>query len=371
MKTQGGRRKAQRTACRAARSGGRPSFSTQHSAFSTRNSSFIIHHSSFIIPFRRRAGVTLLEVLISMGVLSIGLLGVVALIPMGRFAVVEAGKADRSGACGHAAMREIKVRRMLDPYPWADPNNPQWVLADGNDAVDTAFKAGSFAIDPLGIAYGRTENLGGAGPVTRITLKSPVTGNPLTLAEAEPVFRWRDELAFAFPEDMEPPPSDDSDRPRAIPGASGLPDFQGNYSWLLTVTPAAAEANLPVAERTLYSVSVAVCYKRDFSADGEHTASVADFYGGGWGGGSLRLDSVIEVKRNEWILLCGGRQCKWYRVVSVAPDDGTSPPSLLITLAGPDWDTADSPTPTVVVIDHVVGVYATTVELDSSLLWNK
>jgi hypothetical protein len=49
-----------------------------------------------------------------MFVLSVGLLGVAALIPVGRFAIVETAKADRSGACGRAALSEIKVRRMLE-----------------------------------------------------------------------------------------------------------------------------------------------------------------------------------------------------------------------------------------------------------------
>ena len=318
--------------------------------------------NSEYLPRRTRRGVSLLEVLFSMGVLMIGLLGVATLIPVGRFAVVEAGKADRSGACGHAAMREIKIRRMLDPSLWSDSKGKQ------------VTPAGSFAIDPMGVAKERSDKL---GPIDRITLQG-LAGN---LALAESIFTWRDELKFVFPEDWEPPPEDDSDRPRAKLATSGSPDFEGNYSWLVTVTPAAAEAYLPVTEKTLYSVSVAVCFKRDFSTDGERTAVVAEFYGGGWGGGSLLLDEVIEVKRNEWIMLCGaasGRTvCKWYRVVSVGellvnsqgnPDPGGSAVTVL-SLAGPDWDPTVAAT--AVVIDHVVGVYASTIELDNNLLWSK
>ncbi len=43
-----------------------------------------------------------MEVLISTFVMSIGLLGLAALIPVGRFAIVQTGKADRAGACGRA-----------------------------------------------------------------------------------------------------------------------------------------------------------------------------------------------------------------------------------------------------------------------------
>ena len=54
---------------------------------------------------RPRAGISLMEVLISTFVLSIGLLGLAALIPVGRFAIVQTAKSDRAGACGRAGGR--------------------------------------------------------------------------------------------------------------------------------------------------------------------------------------------------------------------------------------------------------------------------
>ena len=63
-----------------------------------------------------RRGVSLLEVLAAIGVLSIGLLGLAALLPIGRYTIAEATKADRAGHCGRAALRNVVVRRMLDPY---------------------------------------------------------------------------------------------------------------------------------------------------------------------------------------------------------------------------------------------------------------
>ena len=61
-------------------------------------SSFILHPSSFIPhPSSFRSGITLLEVLISVFVLSVGLMGMAALLPVGRYAIVETGKADRAG----------------------------------------------------------------------------------------------------------------------------------------------------------------------------------------------------------------------------------------------------------------------------------
>jgi len=338
---------------------------------------------------------SLLEVLIAMFVLSIGLLGVAALIPVGRFAIVETGKSDRSGACGRAALSEIKVRRMLEYGYWSNPTPAQ-----NNQA---------FAIDPLGVIREMPTNLGGAtgnvaAVIPRITLKSSPTGPAMTFEQADRIFTWHDDLEFSLPEDIKPPPPGESKRPRANLGVSGLPDIAGSYSWLVTVTPAAAEAGLAVADRTLFSVSVVVCYRRDFSPDestpplpnGEHTAQVT-FLGGGYGGGSVRLaspriDPPLRLRENEWVMLCGqvsGRTvCKWYRVVSA--DSGS--PTTMVSLLGPDWDPSedanrngkldpgedtngngvlDGVLATAVAIDHVVGVYTTTVELDRNLLWNK
>jgi Tfp pilus assembly protein PilV len=78
----------------------------------------------------------LLEVLIAMGVLAVGLLGVAAVIPVARFEIVEAAKADRSAAAGQAMLGHVKAsgtfyqfdaslgwtlgdhRGMLNPYTW-------------------------------------------------------------------------------------------------------------------------------------------------------------------------------------------------------------------------------------------------------------
>lgn len=69
-------------------------------------------------PWRARRGLTLLEVLIAIFVLAIGLLGVAALIPVGRFQLEQGAKQDRAAAVGRAAWREVEVRGMLDPTVW-------------------------------------------------------------------------------------------------------------------------------------------------------------------------------------------------------------------------------------------------------------
>lgn len=296
-----------------------------------------------------------MEVLISTFVIAIGLLGLAALIPVGRFTLVEAGKADRAGACGRAALRDVKVRGMLDYYD--HNNNINW------SPVPTTT---SFAIDPLGVANGIIGNLGGAtGPINRITFNwiasLPILPNNEQIEAAESIFHWHDDLVFHMPEDR-------TRRPTQL--ATGL-EHEGSYSWFITVTPAANESTLPYSEKRLYTVSVVVCYKRDLSTTGEHTAATA-FLGGGYGGGSVRLTitstNEVDMREGQWIMLYGtdlasGRvQCSWYRLVTVGEVDPGPPIVRYVSLAGPDWDTNIAPT--AVIIDGVIGVYTTTIEID-------
>src|SRR5580704_1528722 len=80
------------------------------------SSKLIAHRSKLIVP--PRAGLSLIEVLASIGIISIGLLGLASLLPVGLVTIFQATKADRAGNCGRAAMREIVVRRMMDSQYW-------------------------------------------------------------------------------------------------------------------------------------------------------------------------------------------------------------------------------------------------------------
>jgi prepilin-type N-terminal cleavage/methylation domain-containing protein len=78
-----------------------------------------------------RRGVTLLEVLISIGVMSIGLMGMVSLIPLGRLELAEAERMDNSASLGRAAFREVTVRGYLRPEMWVDPLTGRTVCPPG------------------------------------------------------------------------------------------------------------------------------------------------------------------------------------------------------------------------------------------------
>jgi hypothetical protein len=395
-------------------------------------SSLILHPSSFPLqpttyhlqPTAPRPGISLLEVLIAIFILSIGLLGVAALIPLGQMSLWETAKADRSGACGRAAMREIQVRRMLDFRFWywspSIPPNPAFPgnywgfyppYATANTIPDTYADVTAginldsmpFVIDPLGRAKGLPETFG-QYPTTmpptlflpRRTLRSiplmpnqPIPPPAITTALAEQIFIWNDDLPFDAPKNS-------TTRPTLVTSSSGNVISEGSYSWFFSATPAATEMSRPVAQRRWFNVSVAVCYKRNFdpnavnTPDGEHTATinsnnvvtpkVPGFPGMGIGGGmvilansSLPNSPKVNVKENQWVMLYHLdpvpqlNRCLWYRVINFGTTtDASNNTHTTLSLIGPDWD--PNLEATLVVVPGVIGVYNTTMELDWDLL---
>jgi len=334
--------------------------------------------------------VSLLEVLIATFVLSIGLLGVAAVIPVGRFVMVEAAKADRAAACGRSILHDIKVRSMINPDSWRDVvtgrnvgalnpyitgtyvNERRGFLLGESYAIDSYFAAGSKGrgATPQHIndfPY-NVRNLGTPiapwGRLQRVTC-DPVRGTNQALARA--IYMWQDDLLFTVPKDDTQRTEQFLVRDAAQNAIKG--DNAGNYTWFLTVSPAAehvdfvndagaAPDNQPYcyAENTpLYSVSVVVCHKRDLTPPNQYTGANLEeapgerqvrltFLSGGLGGGDVLLSNLaldeppqyLDVKENEWLMVSGfypyyyemtnGTPAqrligvhKWYRIVS-APD---------------------------------------------------
>jgi hypothetical protein len=83
--------------------------------------------SSLLAP---RRAITLTEVLISLGILTIGLLGVAALFPVGSYYMQKGEIADRASAIAQAAFNDAIARGMLNPTAWrmyspfASPGTP-------------------------------------------------------------------------------------------------------------------------------------------------------------------------------------------------------------------------------------------------------
>jgi len=88
------------------------------------------------LPARRaRAGISLLEVLFAVGVLSVGILAMAALIPLGAYELLEAQKLDQSATLGRAAFRDLEVRGLLQPKLWVDTQVGMLIDPDATNSV--------------------------------------------------------------------------------------------------------------------------------------------------------------------------------------------------------------------------------------------
>src|SRR5690242_1642000 len=67
-------------------------------------------------PFR--LGISLTEVLIAMGILTVGLLGVASVFPVGGWYMQRAEIADRGSAIAHSVMSDLIARGMMNPGAW-------------------------------------------------------------------------------------------------------------------------------------------------------------------------------------------------------------------------------------------------------------
>ncbi len=335
-----------------------------------------------------RRGITLLEVLISMGVLLIGLMGVGAMIPAGRFEIKQGVKTDYGTTVGRAAFRELKARGYLNPRSWATgaavPVAVWQPAADPNRPFNTSGAATAqpaVAIDPLGItasagSFGQVFPSGAGVPfLARITLyqspSSVMSGNV-----ADTIFRCTDDLITV-------PNTAIKDGPpiqQTVPYGSVAPNImtrasEGNYSWLATV--ATDPTSSALSSKVI--VSVVTFYKRDLSnpATSESYATVLFPTPGVWTSEIILTAPVRLVRPGQWLMLAGNLSvpdpappypfiqatvCRWYRVVGAAPLD-PSTGNQSVTLAGPDWSMAAT-NPTAWMFEGIISVYEKNMRLE-------
>jgi hypothetical protein len=260
----------------------------------------------------------LLEVLAAMLVLTVGILAMARLIPVGVYELSEANKLDQASTLGRASFRDLEVRGLLNPNEWFDPAlgqlidqttglqaisynwlptsrpNP-WAVAGNSLPFPSAV-----VIDPLmvsspdGLAAptkvqtfpynispgGGSDTLNASAPwIPRVNVMVPNGVGafvPMAFQQADRVFRSSDERSYTDPAtvaaagNMRPTMVYNYDSSANRVQSSTL----GNDSWFITVFPSAAEAkyaasnftaSTPVSTARQYKVSVVVCNKRDFT----------------------------------------------------------------------------------------------------------
>lgn len=249
-----------------------------------------------------RRGISLLEILISMFVLMIGLMGVASLFPVGGFYMAKGERYDRGAVMAEQALDELRTRGMLRPEYWAYAGFPPFVedgatlphvphlvhpttepLEAGTFNVDLSnfsqLEVGrAFVLDPMGAATaifdaGLTDawvfpywDLDAANvhfampnewqgnlttnpvgypqnnwPIRRITVNDAI--GAMSTSTAETIFRLRDELAVELPEDGDQPARQlwELDKTGTATDPRLTREWQGNYSWLATVVPSSTD----------------------------------------------------------------------------------------------------------------------------------
>lgn len=339
-----------------------------------------------------------MEVLISIGVVSIGLLGVVSLVPVASQLAEQGARNDRKANVGRRSWREFNIRGLNNPgLPAIDGNAaaPKWYSLDagvlngffqdpdmlyGNG--DPPFlEARSYFLDPRAVTP-RTgpaldANLplkGWSAPMIRLGL-DPVPDNQVvdapTAEFAEEMFVFQDDLEFEEPATN----ADVAQQVFLRDGALPLKRYAvGNFSWGATIVPAWSkvrwEWNADESPETWdgvindWIVSTVIMFRRNPPFNPPSIATIPNvnpnsnpsgFYDAGEAGGGVRVQwsqaPAREIRAGDWVMLGhdqhGHRTYRrrlrrrpapaehaWYRVMATGERSGIHQD---LTLQGPNW----------------------------------
>jgi hypothetical protein len=331
-----------------------------------------------------RRGISILEVLFSIGIATIGLFGVLVLIP---FAVHQANiglNIERSTTTGRNAMAEFEIRGYHNPARW------HFIDSSGNNLFDGR---ASYVIDPSLVATVLAESasvptpydtfpnvedftmlpddlfppLAGVDPMTgntvytnvpylpRISLYQttvdPMASNHLSKAQAKQLVTNMDDIVFKIkttdvtPENELLPATGEYFEIDGIPAKR---QYSGDFSWMVMVRPEQQSSSLPPK----YIADMVVMHQRDLNRfDRVFTVDPTSFNNGYfYSGGELILNGEIaapttpvpqeqkEIKDGDWIVLTNYQP--WPpNSVTWPPGSATEPP--VTYFQGPRWYRVD------------------------------
>lgn len=323
----------------------------------------------------RRRGVSLLEVLFSTGVILIGMLGIMSVVPVAMQQIGRGRVLDQAARVGNNAINDFVIRGFHHKNRWRYPNGSGWVERpspyDANIyaavAIDPLFaiRNGSNATaqyDTRFFPYYPTNLPLAANAVPlrmrRLTLASQNIGS-MTFQEAERIFLSDDDLSFDIPEEETYPPEQVFSDPTNL----DIRAYEGSLSWMATLVPLDV-----VGTPSLYRLSVLVFRGRTPAMPLDNAMErlipeVAIVSGAGGGDVTLqvpfdRYDELVDIDAGQWLMLMASRPSpvaggdaqplfRWYRIIHAdsepIPDTvtgGSNPPWLLdVTLEGADWPT--------------------------------
>jgi hypothetical protein len=331
-----------------------------------------------------RRGITLLEILVSIFILVVGLLGTAALIPIGNSEATKGQIAHRGAEVGVRAYHEFRVRRMNDPRNWisggqACTQPTGGGSGGGNHALKESFRNKAICIDAWAAAVGAQSfpyNTTGGLPMLIVSLRSTPfasdeavsSGGGMEAPFAREIFSSRDTLLFERPDDTLKPPQQKMDNTRSRRFSETV------YTWLATLIPQESDPETYLASFAVFARNHPI---RDQVPVRDEMVTTAQWMGGTdfrisapQGPDRKRMREMLRVGR--WLLLSGqSQQYKWYRVTAIEGQLDDEGGMRQVTLEGPDWSQSWGTSPMVAMYGGggVVAVYERTVQLEWDTLW--
>mgnify|MGYP002527717002 CR=1 FL=1 len=330
----------------------------------------------------RRRGVSLLEVMFAIGVIAVGLLGVIAVLPLALSQVGRGDIADRSTRVGINAVAAFDMLWMRNPDTWryaggGRVGHPS-VVDDPSGSI-TSNRA--FCIDPRFVATNgsgsnttydatlfpyltRSSSIFPDQPrMTRVSLaRNPSNLNSLRMLteQADLIFVAEDELSFELPKDKTKAPQQQFGAPKRINYVKRK--SKGTMSWMATVAPKIDDDG---SFKDTYTLSIVIFNRRDVKSAGRNQTmfedansdgivdpgdvptynervtwivgystadpGAAQFHGDGYGGGDVTLEAqnheALKIRSGDWIMLMQNLTSttpytplfRWYRVAESEP----------------------------------------------------
>lgn len=354
----------------------------------------------------KRYGVSLMEVLISIGVISLGIFGVASLIPVAQFKVAEGTSKDRQAAFGPSAAAQFRIEDMGNPDTWYAPV-PRYLSKGGQ------IRKRAFCIDPLGLA----ENMVGTDYpgamyrfpanaaerdsffLPRITLKKLRHAQVgVELALARDMCFLKDELVFDRPTDQGKQP-----RRKYFVDANGVPTSSlssASLAWFATASPTVILDPLtgnPVhSDEFLLSIVItkdrvpllALTEENYAQATCHFAGEIELFNSPVVATGADDQMKMTDLRIGDWLLLSkpvsaalandstGKRVYRWTQIIGTSDaEDATADISRRFTISNDDFFRPEA-TPgemgyAVIFMRGVSAVYERTIRLENSSMWSQ
>jgi hypothetical protein len=330
---------------------------------------FFSSHSS-----AARHGISLLEVLISMGILTVGLLSVLALVPAGKSQAVKAVIYDRSSVMASNVAADLISRGLLRPTSWgATVSTPIAIF-------DPLYNGPSGGVWPP------------AGSVVSLKTDAATTGTSTTFypggglssqnaamkAVCDVLFRSEDDPLYTL-DGVGP---DDPPLPRWSAGSATAPggrrSFEGLYSFLATLQTSATAAPFVWDPATPATLTILTFQRRDptatpivFTTDAQTTTDAGWTYSlSALPSGQTIKDLVRPGTMVLWLNNAATPTAvRWHRVL-LAAEQATGRVTFTCEGGDPSPSAAGS-APQVLVFPGALGGIEVPVRLEGTSVWNR